>query len=100
MQEDIARESAVILEFLGQLRTYLGKKQVSLSIEEGFTLRDVFTEARKQYPELKEVINEEGEVSSTYLVFINGKDSELLGGLEYRPSPGDKITLVPVSHGG
>ncbi len=100
MQEDLEKEPSVVLEFLGQLRTYIGRESVTLSLKDGASLRDVFIEARRKYPQLREVVSEEGEVSSTYLVFINGKDSELLGGLSYKPLPGDKITLVPVSHGG
>ncbi len=90
----------VTVELLGVLRGRLGRDSIVKDVSEGMKLRELLKNLREEIPELKEAVEEDGSVSSSYIIFINGVDYLLLNGEEYVLKNGDKVTLVPISHGG
>ncbi len=100
MSNNSSKEGYIIIELLGQLRSIIGRDRIELKITPQTELREVLRIAREKFPGLRDAIDEVGRPLPTYLVFVNGVDSELIGGLNSRVGPGDKITLVPISHGG
>lgn len=100
MSKNFFKEGYVVIELMGQLRSIIGKDYIELEIDSQTGLREVLRMAREKYPGLRDAIDEAGRPLPTYLVFVNGVDTELIGGLNSKVGPGDKITLVPISHGG
>ncbi|MEM0015373.1 MAG: MoaD/ThiS family protein [Zestosphaera sp.] len=91
----------VEVELLGVLRGRLGRDSLSLEVSSPSTgLRDLLRHLRASHPDLREAVDEEGGLTTSYIAFINGVDYRLLGGLEYALRDGDRVSLVPISHGG
>ncbi len=90
----------VKVKFLGALRSAAGSGEVEVELGEGANLRDLLKYLRGRFPELENVVRSGGELSPSYLLFVNDTDAELLGGLNYVVKDGDVIVIVPVTHGG
>jgi len=90
----------ITVELLGVLRGRLGRDSIVKDVSGGMKLKELLKNLREEVPELKEAIEEDGSVTSSYVVFINGVDYYLLNGENYVLRDGDKVTLVPISHGG
>jgi len=90
----------ITVELLGVLRGRLGRDSIVKDVSGGMKLKELLKNLREEVPELKEAIEEDGSVTSSYVVFINGVDYYLLNGENYVLKDGDKVTLVPISHGG
>lgn len=96
----MSKIAKVKIELLGVLRSILNRDFIEVKLEEGLTIGEVLRIAASKYEQLREAIDELGNLKTTYLLFINGKDVSLLGGNNYKVKDGDVLTLIPVSHGG
>ncbi|MCS7107913.1 MAG: hypothetical protein NZ911_00715 [Sulfolobales archaeon] len=92
----------VVLEFLGVLRRELGLNSVEVSIEglNNCNLRDLLIYLHKVYPKMSSAIGSDGTLNTSYIVFINGVDFMVVNGYDYVVKDGDKLTFIPISHGG
>jgi molybdopterin converting factor small subunit/tRNA threonylcarbamoyladenosine modification (KEOPS) complex Cgi121 subunit len=90
----------VKIEVYGFLRNLLGSNSVEVEVREGSSLREVLTKALASFPVLKDAIEENGEVRSYFILFVNGVDYQLVGGYSYIVKSGDSIQVLPISHGG
>lgn len=92
----------VVVEFLGVLRRELGVDRVEVYLEGSNTyrLRDLLLYLLSTYPKMSSAINNDGSLNTSYLVFVNDADFMVVGGYEYEVRDGDKITFIPISHGG
>jgi len=92
----------VILEFLGTLRSEFGTDSIEVFIEgsEAPTLKELLKYLLNKLPKLSAAVSYDGTLSTSYIAFINGIDYMLLGGYDYNVKDGDKITFVPITHGG
>jgi molybdopterin converting factor small subunit len=84
----------------GHLRGLVGSSELSLEVPDGLTFGEFLKTLASRYRGFSDVISAQGEVRPLYIVFINGRDLELLGGYGYVVRDGDVVSLVPVSHGG
>jgi len=85
----------VSVEFMGALRTIVKASSYSVELEEGDSVSTLMKRLRGEY------LNGEGFLErSNLLVMRNGKEISVLGGLQTELRHGDKVTLIPVSHGG
>ncbi|MEM2021849.1 MAG: MoaD/ThiS family protein [Zestosphaera sp.] len=91
---------SVEVEALGVLKGRLGGKVCVSMAGRPVRLKDFLKQLRSELPDLREAVEEDGTPTTSYLIFINGVDYRLLGGLEYRLRDKDEISLVPISHGG
>jgi molybdopterin synthase sulfur carrier subunit len=92
----------VNIRLLGVYRGLTGKRQISLNLKKP-TVRSVVqklseslsAEARRLLidPELN-------DPRPNALILVNGKEINVLRGLETELKDGDEVTFVPVSHGG
>jgi len=92
----------VKVRLLGVFRGFSGKSQLALKLEQ-VTVKDVIqtlaeslsTEARRLLidPELN-------DPRPNALILLNGKEINVLNGLETEVEEGDEVTLIPISHGG
>lgn len=88
------------IKLVGILRSRLGKEEISVEFSEPTKLKDLLKELRYRIPDLREAVEEDGSLTSSYMAFINGVDYRLLGGLDYLLEDNVDISLVPLSHGG
>jgi MoaD family protein len=93
----------VKVRLLGVLRGLFGEDLVSVESEEPTTVRDVIQKLiGTSSLEFKRVLidPELEDPRPNALILVNGKEINVLQGLETKVNDGDKIILVPVSHGG
>jgi len=90
----------VTIDLHGQLRSLAGGvKNLTIELDRGSKLRDVLKALVSKVPKLN-VLMVNGSLSRNYLVFINDVDIALLSNEDTEVSDGDRITFIPLSHGG
>ena len=83
------------------LRPIVGDRFVDLPIEEGATVHDLIACMVDRWPELAEMMLENGEVSRRVHVFIDGRSSRHLpAGSETPLHGGQRIDVSPAVAGG
>lgn len=90
----------VRVKLAGVLRSRLGRDEMDVKLSKSVKLREFLEKLRSEMPDLKEAIEEDGSLSTSYIAFLNNVDYRLLGGPEYELKDGDEVSLVPISHGG
>ena len=91
------------VNFVGVLRELAGKSTVSLKINSSAIVKDVISELTNSFPsEFKQALidSELDDPRPNMLVLLNKKEISVLDGLKTRVGNGDKLVLIPVSHGG
>lgn len=92
----------VEVRLLGVFRGLTGKSHVSLKLEKP-NVRDVVQTLAEMFSaEIKKLLidPELGDPRINALILVNGKEINVLEGLETEIEAGDEVTLIPVSHGG
>jgi molybdopterin synthase sulfur carrier subunit len=92
----------VNVKFLGVFRGLLGKNKVSLKLEKPTVLSAILKLVESLSIEAKRLLvdPELNDPRPNTLILVNGKEINVLKGLETELKEGDEITLIPVSHGG
>jgi MoaD family protein len=92
----------ITLKFIGALRKYSGKTQLSVNISEGTSLKALLTKLTHDMPELEKIFSDQdlNDSQSNALILINGREISVLNGLKTKVTDGDEIVFVPVVHGG
>lgn len=87
----------VTLEVFATLRERLGwsKKELIINSSE-ISLKEVLDAV----PDLRSVITEQDSLKKGFIVLVNGRHAELLGGLQAVVRDGDAIAIFPQSGGG
>ena len=91
------------VELVGVLRELAGKSTVSLEFNSLVVVKDVIFKLANSLPsKFKQVLidSELNDPRPNVLVLLNKKEISVLDGLRTRVGNGDKLVLVPVSHGG
>lgn len=83
------------VEFVGALRTVANANSCSVELEEGATMSALMHRLKAELFGEKEFADE-----SNLLVMRNGKEISVLKGLQTELKHKDRITLIPISHGG
>jgi molybdopterin converting factor small subunit len=88
----------ITLEVFTTLKERLGwsKKELIIDASESATLRDVLDAV----PELKSLIVEQDLLKKGFIILINGRHAEFLGGLHAIVRDGDTVDVFPQSGGG
>lgn len=91
----------VEVELLGVLKSRVGSNSLIVEIPNPPTeLKNFLKQLRINHPGMREAVDEDGSLTTSYIAFINGMDYRLLGGVDYVLKDGDRVSLVPISHGG
>lgn len=92
----------ITLEFFGLSRLVVGKKDISLDLEEGATFRDIVRKLAAMYPELVgNVIQPDGASLQHPNAFnLNAKRMIRADQMDEHPNDGDRIILMSMSAGG
>jgi len=92
----------IIVKFIGSLRNYFGENKTTVDYENDISIKELIYLIINKKPIIKEILisPQNGEFRLNSLVLVNGVEISVLNGLETKLSHGDKITLIPVIHGG
>ena len=89
--------SGVTVEVFGALARYAGARMLTISLARPIPLETLLKEIEARLPE---DFSSAIQKRSTILVLVNGREISVLNGIDTKISPGDKVVLLPVSHGG
>ena len=83
--------------FFGQFREIAGNRKESIELEDGSTLADLISRLVEMHGN---ALREKIDRAQGLRILINGRDSDLLDGMETRLKPGDAIVFLPPVAGG
>jgi molybdopterin synthase sulfur carrier subunit len=92
----------VNVRLLGVFRGLSGKRQISLNLKKPTVRGVVLKLVESLSVEGKRLLvdSELNDPRPNALILVNGKEINVLKGLETELKDGDEVTLIPVSHGG
>lgn len=97
-------KTAVQVEFIGTLRNSAGRAAFSVDISNSTTLATVLLELEEEHCVPKGTLLEQGSndnvLSRDLLVLVDGREIGILNGLATLLHGGERVILLPVSHGG
>jgi len=90
------------LVFLGSLQYDFGQMNLTESFEIGSTLLSIVKELIKKpkFESLKDLFTPTFDSTRAVIIFINDQDISVLQGMSSPLKQDDKVTFVPVIHGG
>jgi molybdopterin synthase sulfur carrier subunit len=90
------------IKFIGALRHISGKTQLTLSFQDGASIKTVVENISQELPQLKRTFSDQelNDSKSNSLILVNGREISVLDGYETKLCDGDEIVFVPVVHGG
>jgi len=95
------RKTMVTIELIGTLRYYVGKAKIQMPMADCLNVIALFRELEEKYEIPKGLLTEDNSgIKRNLLVLINGREVGVLEGGATLLKSGDRITLLPVSHGG
>ncbi len=83
----------VTLKFTGNIHQRMGTFGMGFSFE-GYSLRDLLNELLSQHNLQDLLMDETGQIRPYARVLVNGRFSEILGGLDTPVLDGDIVTLI------
>jgi molybdopterin converting factor small subunit len=92
----------ILFVFLGSLQYDLGHMELTHKFEEGISVKVAVQELSK-IPEFKDIniyFTDSYESTRSIIIFLNEQDISVLKGMDSILSQGDKLTFIPVIHGG
>jgi molybdopterin synthase sulfur carrier subunit len=83
------------------LRLKIGTDRIAVESGPGATFRDVVEEILQQYPALRShMMTDDNELSPHVNLFVNGRNIQLLGGLDLVIQEGQQLDIFPPIAGG
>ena len=71
-----------------------------VEVENVGTVRELLNKLFEKYPQLKERLIKDGEITPFINIFVNGEDIRYLKGLDTELKDGDEVTFIPAISGG
>jgi molybdopterin synthase sulfur carrier subunit len=92
----------ITIKFIGAFRGISGKNEIALIFEGSAAIKEVVSKIVKESPQLERVLidPELEDPRPNTLILVNGKEINVLNGLETMLNDGDEIVFVPIIHGG
>lgn len=93
---------AITVKFVGALRYISSVECLAVVCEENSCVRTVISGITMERPELKKALIDQQlqDPRISALILVNGREINVLDGLETRLKDGDELVLIPVVHGG
>lgn len=90
------------IRMLGVLKKVSGRDEVSLNLDGELKIKEIIKRILEEINTLGDVLldPELKDPRPNTIILVNGKDINLIDGLETRIKDGDEIVLIPVVHGG
>jgi len=87
----------VLVELLGPLAKLAGSDEVWVEVGRGACVLEALRALCKILPPLSVIFDPDtGDPRTNFLILLNGRDVDVLGGLEARLREGDKLSLIPL----
>jgi molybdopterin synthase sulfur carrier subunit len=95
-------EMAITVKFIGVFRSISGKGRLTIKFKGAIPLKNAIEEIVEELPKLELVLidPELKDPRPNTLILVNGKEINVLKGLETMVDDGDEVVFVPVVHGG
>ena len=92
----------ITVRFIGALRAASSKSKIALKIKGVVTLRELVKKIVEEEPKLERALidPELKDPRPNALILVNGKEINVLNGLETMLKDEDEVIIVPVLHGG
>ena len=90
----------ISIRFRGPIAREIEGGIVEVELDEGFTLRDLFSMILEQNSYLQSVWKSPMEIDRDSMILCNDVDIGVTGGLETKLNDGDNLTILPLVHGG
>ncbi len=86
------------MRFIGALAWRAGRDKLVLELPEGSTVLSALRKACEKLPGLSEVLfdTDTGDPRTNFLILLNRKDVDVLGGLSAELADGDELAIVPL----
>ena len=96
------KQDTVTVELVGTLKHHVGRRRLQVVVIDGMSVISLIRELEKKGGLPKGLLMEDGRegIRKSLLVLVNGRAIGALDGLATRLTAGDRLTLLPVSHGG
>jgi molybdopterin converting factor small subunit len=90
------------LVFLGSLQYDIGRMNLTESFDDGSTLKSVVKQLieKPEFEGLRNLFTPSFDTTRAVIIFINDQEISVLQGMSSPLKQDDKITFVPVIHGG
>ncbi len=75
-------------------------KERKVEVENVGTVRELLDKLFEKYPQMKERLIKDGELTPFINIFVNGEDIRYLKGLDTELKDGDEVTFIPAISGG
>ncbi len=75
-------------------------KERRVEIENVSSVKELLDKLFERYPQLKERLIKDGELTPFINIFVNGEDIRHLEGLNTKLKDGDEVTFIPAISGG
>lgn len=93
---------AVKVSFLGELRSFVRRREMEVALAEGSTVEDLLGHLSQRLGEgfARHLFNGDGSLYRHVSIFVNGSDVRNVGGLEARLAGGEVDVLILPTYGG
>ncbi len=90
------------MKFVGSLRHVSGAEKLVVKAEKGVSVRSIVEKVNGSNPGLRGMLadSQDQDLTSNTLILVNGREINVLSGLETKLKNKDEVVLIPVAHGG
>jgi molybdopterin converting factor small subunit len=90
----------ISVKFRGPIAREIKGGIIEIEIEEGLTLKDLFSRILQQDSYLQGIWRDPMEIDRDSMILCNEVDTGVTGGLETILKDGDSLIILPLVHGG
>jgi molybdopterin converting factor small subunit len=91
----------IALEFIGVVLSDALERKRDVEVDEGLTVLGFLQNLKKTQKGLVDILSgDPPHPTSNFIILVNGREISVLSGVETILHGGDKVTIIPVSHGG
>ncbi len=96
------QETNVTIRFIGSLRSIAGKDKLNIESTGAFTIKECIEKIVSKIPRIEKVLidSEIQDPRLNTLILLNGKEVDVLNGLDTQAEGGDEVVLISVLHTG
>jgi len=90
-----------VVRLYASFRELAGEREIDVTLPDGATVRDLLRQLGELRPNIARVLlDENGNITPSINVFVNGRDVRHLSGLDTPVTPDDEVTIIPPAAGG
>ena len=92
----------ITVRLVGAFRHYSGTSKMAFGCKRSDSIGEMVNELVEKVPEIKSILIDQQleDLMLNALILVNGREINVLHGLETKLTDGDEVVLIPVVHGG